>query len=74
MTKTKFSATTAELSQALGMGVKSLKTLRQLGVFVAGKHFRYTGAGAVRPRLRWCIEACEEAITQRSRRLEAKRG
>lgn len=70
MTKTLFAYTTAEVCAAVGMCASTLKALRRQGVLTAGRHYRYAGIGQVRPRLRWNLQAVEEALTMRSRRLK----
>ena len=69
MTKTLFSATTAEVCEHLGLSAKVLKKLRDEGYLQNGKHFRFASGGTVKPRLRWNPVACDEALTYRSRRL-----
>lgn len=70
MTQTLFAHTTLEVCEALGIGERVLKRLRDEGTLVSGRHFRYVGSGRKRPRLRWNLTATDEAITHRSRRLK----
>lgn len=70
MTKTLFAWTTAQVCEAIGLSASTLKELRRQGVLVNGRHYRFAGAGKLRPRIRWNLAAVEDAITVRSRRLK----
>lgn len=64
-----FVLSTAELAQALRTSDSTLRRLRREGVLEAGKHFRAVGSGTQRPQLLWCVDAVDQTLAQRSRRL-----
>lgn len=68
----KFTATPAEVREALGLSERAMLALRREGVFRAGTHYRVHGLGRQRPRLRWDPDAAEQALAAASRRILAK--
>lgn len=70
MTPTQFTATTSQVCAALAIDRRTLKRIIAEGFLQPGEHYRQHGVGRVRPRLRWNLEAVDEAISQRTRRLK----
>jgi hypothetical protein len=64
-----FNATTPELSQQLRVSDSTLRRLRLEGALKPGVHFRALGSGTKRPPLLWNVEAVDQALAQRSRRV-----
>lgn len=70
MTKSLFCSSTRDVCEAVGLSATTLKELRRQGALVPSKHFRYVGAGRIRPRLVWNVQAVEAALLNHSRRLK----
>lgn len=70
MTARRYTATTPEVCAALGIDRRTLNRIIAEGYLQPGKHYRQHGVGQRRPRLRWNLEAVDEAISQRTRRLK----
>jgi hypothetical protein len=64
-----FTATTAEASDQLKLSETTLRRLRLEGALKPGVHFRALGQGTRRPPLLWNVEAVDQALAQRSRRV-----
>ena len=74
MAQSVFAATTKEAATQLRVSYATLWRLRREGVLKAGVHYRAMGTGTARPPLLWDVEASDQALAQRSRRLLAGRG
>ncbi len=64
-----FALTTAEVCEHLRLSDSTLRRLKHEGVLKAGQHYRAVGSGTKRPPLLWNLEACDEALAHRSRRV-----
>lgn len=69
MAQSAFAATTSEAAQQLRISDATLRRLRREGVLKAGVHFRAVGSGTSRPPLLWNVDAADQALAQRSRRV-----
>ena len=69
MGQSAFAATTQEAAQQLRISDATLRRLRREGVLKAGVHFRAMGSGISRPPLLWNVDAADQALAQRSRRV-----
>ena len=69
MAQSAFAATTSEAAQQLRISDATLRRLRREGVLKAGVHFRAMGSGTSRPPLLWNVDAADQALAQRSRRV-----
>lgn len=69
MAQSAFAATTSEAAQQLRISDATLRRLRREGVLKAGVHFRAIGSGTSRPPLLWNVDAADQALAQRSRRV-----
>lgn len=69
--ETRFTHGTPEACAALGLSPKTLSRLRAAGVLKVGVHLRPAGVGTSRPRWRYDIAACDEALSRARRPRKA---
>lgn len=70
MTARRYTATTPEVCAALGIDRRTLNRIIAEGYLQPGKHYRQHGVGQRRPRLLWDVEAVDQALDQRTRKLK----
>ncbi len=62
-----------ELSKELQCSNRSIYQLKADGVFIGGVHFYSIGNGLIRGKCIYSLEACREALLQRTKELETNK-